>query len=241
MGAGEFLTRPFSRLKLAAPFVVAVLALLAVQCLPARAADLGRLLLDSGLGQRLSAEVELVGWAGGPVRATLAADPAGQSGAAPSARPSIALIVDDTVRARPVLKLTSAQPVDEPLLRLVIQVDSALGRSVRAYDLMLDPPGLRRGVETVEGVVILRAAAPVAVVGETRLCLFIEVDVAAEKIRLGKEVARLQNEITKANGKLSNEAFVAKAPPAVIAQERQRVADFEATLLKVQDQLQRLG
>jgi valyl-tRNA synthetase len=84
-------------------------------------------------------------------------------------------------------------------------------------------------------------AAPVAVVGETRLCLFMEVDVAAEKLRLGKEVARLQNEITKANGKLSNEAFVAKAPPAVIAQERQRVADFEATLLKVQDQLKRLG
>ena len=84
-------------------------------------------------------------------------------------------------------------------------------------------------------------AAPVAVVGETRLCLFIEVDVAAEKIRLGKEIARLQNEITKANGKLSNEAFVAKAPPAVIAQERQRVADFEAILLKVADQLKRLG
>ena len=84
-------------------------------------------------------------------------------------------------------------------------------------------------------------AAPVAVVGETRLCLFMEVDVAAEKLRLGKEVARLQNEITKANGKLSNEAFVAKAPPAVIAQERQRVADFEATLLKVADQLKRLG
>ena len=85
------------------------------------------------------------------------------------------------------------------------------------------------------------AAAPVAVVGEARLCLYMEVDVAAEKIRLGKEVARLQNEIAKAQGKLSNEAFVAKAPPAVIAQERQRVADFEATLQKVEDQLKRLG
>ena len=84
-------------------------------------------------------------------------------------------------------------------------------------------------------------AAPVAVVGETRLCLFMEVDVGAEKVRLGKEVARLQNEIAKAHGKLGNEAFVAKAPPAVIAQERQRVADFEATLLKVEDQLKRLG
>ena len=51
----------------------------------------------------------------------------------------------------------------------------------------------------------------------------------------------LQGEIAKANSKLGNEAFVAKAPAAVIAQERQRVADFEATLEKVQDQLKRLG
>jgi valyl-tRNA synthetase len=81
------------------------------------------------------------------------------------------------------------------------------------------------------------AAAPVAVVGEARLCLFMAVDVAAEKIRLSKEVARLEGEIGKANGKLSNEAFVAKAPPAVIDQERKRVADFEATLSKMKAQL----
>ncbi len=84
-------------------------------------------------------------------------------------------------------------------------------------------------------------AAPVAVVGDAKLCLFMEVDVAAEKVRLGKEVARLQGEITKANGKLGNEAFVAKAPPAVIDQEKKRVADFGATLAKLQAQLVRLG
>jgi len=84
------------------------------------------------------------------------------------------------------------------------------------------------------------AAAPVAVVGEARLCLFMEVDVAAEKIRLSKEVARLEGEIGKANGKLSNEAFVAKAPPAVIDQERKRVADFEANLSKMKAQLLQL-
>ena len=83
-------------------------------------------------------------------------------------------------------------------------------------------------------------AAPVAVVGEARLCLFMEIDVAAEKARLGKEAARLEGEIAKANGKLSNEAFVAKAPPAVIDQEKKRVADFTATLAKVREQLGRL-
>jgi valyl-tRNA synthetase len=82
--------------------------------------------------------------------------------------------------------------------------------------------------------------APVAVVGEARLCLYMEIDVAAEKARLGKEAARLQGELAKANGNLSNEAFVAKAPAAVIEQERRRIAEKAATLGKIQDQLARL-
>jgi len=84
-------------------------------------------------------------------------------------------------------------------------------------------------------------AAPVAVVGDTRLCLYMEIDVAAEKARLGKETARLQGELAKANAKLANEAFVAKAKPAVIEQERKRIADFTASLDKLQGQLARLG
>ena len=83
--------------------------------------------------------------------------------------------------------------------------------------------------------------AAVAVTDGLRLCLHVEIDVAAEKARLSKEVARLQNEITKAQGKLSNQAFVAKAPPAVIDQEKKRLADFTDTLTQVQSQLSRLG
>jgi valyl-tRNA synthetase len=84
-------------------------------------------------------------------------------------------------------------------------------------------------------------AAPVAVVGGARLCLHMEIDVAAEKARLGKEVVRLNTELAKANGKLANQAFVAKAPPAVIEQEHKRIAQFTLTLEKLQDQLRRLG
>ena len=80
-----------------------------------------------------------------------------------------------------------------------------------------------------------------AVVGDTRLCLFIEIDVAAEKVRLGKEATRLEGEIAKAGNKLANEAFVAKAPAAVLEQEKKRLADFTATLAKIRDQLGRLG
>jgi len=84
-------------------------------------------------------------------------------------------------------------------------------------------------------------AAPVAVVGDARLALFMQIDVAAERARLGKEAARLEGEMTKASAKLGNEAFVAKAPPAVIEQEKKRVADFGAALEKIRAQLARLG
>lgn len=83
--------------------------------------------------------------------------------------------------------------------------------------------------------------APVAVSGRSRLALHVEIDVAAERERLTKEEQRLQGEIAKANGSLGNEKFVARAPAEVVEQMRQRLADFSATLAKVQDQLRRLG
>ena len=82
--------------------------------------------------------------------------------------------------------------------------------------------------------------APVAIVGDTRLMLLIEIDRDAEKARLEKEIARLQGEITKCAAKLGNASFVDRAPVAVVDQEKQRLADFKDTLGKLQDQLIRL-
>ena len=83
-------------------------------------------------------------------------------------------------------------------------------------------------------------SSPFAVVGSVRMCLHIQVDAQAERARLSKEILRIQTEIDKASVKLSNESFVAKAPPAVIEQERKRVDEFQQTMIKLKDQLARL-
>ena len=84
-------------------------------------------------------------------------------------------------------------------------------------------------------------SSPVVVVGDIRLSLHVEVDVAAETQRLTKEAERLRGEISKAQAKLGNDSFVARAPAAVVAQERQRMEDFATTLARVEDQLKRIA
>ena len=75
----------------------------------------------------------------------------------------------------------------------------------------------------------------------TQLMLHVEIDVGAERARLGKEIERLEKEIAKAQAKLSNESFLQRAPAQVVEQEKTRVAQFGETLQKVREQMRRLG
>ncbi len=82
--------------------------------------------------------------------------------------------------------------------------------------------------------------APVAVAGRSKLMLRVEIDLAAERERLAREVDRLESEIAKANGKLGNASFVERAPANVVQQERERLAGFTESLDKLRPQLEKL-
>ena len=82
--------------------------------------------------------------------------------------------------------------------------------------------------------------SPIALVGQHKLLLKVEIDPKVEQLRLSKEIARLAGEINKCQSKLGNEGFVARAPAEVIVQEKKRLAEFEASHAKLSQQLNKL-
>jgi valyl-tRNA synthetase len=79
------------------------------------------------------------------------------------------------------------------------------------------------------------------VLGAAKVFLLGVVDLAKEKAKLEKEAEKLAGQIASIEKKLGNEGFVAKAPPAVIAKERQNLAALQAQLAGVEQSLRELG
>jgi valyl-tRNA synthetase len=85
------------------------------------------------------------------------------------------------------------------------------------------------------------ADAPVSIVKDFKLMLKIEIDAAAERERLSKEIARIDTEIAKAQAKLSNPSFVERAPGNVVEQEKERLSAFSAKRDSLDEQLKKLN
>ncbi|OJT95159.1 MAG: valine--tRNA ligase [Rhizobium sp. 63-7] len=85
-------------------------------------------------------------------------------------------------------------------------------------------------VETISTADTAPKGSAQIVVGEATACLPLGslIDLAAEKARLDKATAKVDQEIGRIKGKLSNEKFVANADPAVVEAERERLVELEA-------------
>jgi len=81
-------------------------------------------------------------------------------------------------------------------------------------------------------------AAALQVVGDLKLMVPLAglIDVAAERARLDKEIAKRRQELGRIEGKLGNAGFVAKAPADVVAKERERAAEISAAIATLGEQ-----
>ena len=99
------------------------------------------------------------------------------------------------------------------------------------------------GVEVIESraQVTEKTVSAVCQAGELFIPLGDLVDIEKELARLGKEQKNLENEIARAQGKLNNPGFVAKAPVALVAQEREKLAANEKMLAALDARIRELG
>ena len=82
----------------------------------------------------------------------------------------------------------------------------------------------------------------VSLVGEMKVLIPMAglIDKKAELARLDKEMGKLQGEIKRLGGKLGNAGFVAKAPEAVVAKEREKLAGYETALNNLKEQHEKI-
>lgn len=121
---------------------------LALLPLSSYAAGLGKLNVNSGIGEPLKAEIELLSVTPEEL-STLAASIASEDAYAQQGIPrlgihnNIKVEIAKNADGSPVLKIRSSQPVSDPYLDMLIQVDWATGRLQREYTVLLDPPGYK--------------------------------------------------------------------------------------------------
>ncbi|WP_026344827.1 valine--tRNA ligase [Oceanimonas smirnovii] len=106
-----------------------------------------------------------------------------------------------------------------------------------------DNDAFLKAMAKLDSITLLAAddEAPVStkqLIGDTELLLPMAglIDKDAELARLQKELGKVQGEIKRLEGKLNNQGFVAKAPAEVVAKEQEKLADYQATLAKLEQQ-----
>lgn len=121
-------------------------ALLILSATASYGAGLGKLSVGSALGQPLSAEIELVSLLPGEFEALTArsASPEAYAEAKVDYSPILRQLnftVERRPDGKPVLRITSFTPVNEPFVDVLVEMSWPAGRLVREYPILLDPPG----------------------------------------------------------------------------------------------------
>ncbi|MFN2644722.1 MAG: FimV/HubP family polar landmark protein [Burkholderiales bacterium] len=139
----------------------------------AHAAGLGRLAVLSALGQPLLAEIEIVSLQAGEeegLSARIASPEAfQQAGIEPNPSLNGVRITIDRREKRPYLRVTTSQPISEPFLDLLIELQWTGGRLVREYTFLLDPPEYRSRDQALAAAPPAPAAQKPAPVEEEKL------------------------------------------------------------------------
>ncbi|MBK7660837.1 MAG: FimV family protein [Betaproteobacteria bacterium] len=122
------------------------IALLLGASIAAQAAGLGRLSVNSALGQVLAAEIELLSLQPGEfeVLSARVASPEAYRDAKIEYTSALRLLrfsIEKRAGGQPYVKVTSIAPINEPFLDVLIEVTWPSGRLQREYPILLDPPG----------------------------------------------------------------------------------------------------
>ena len=96
------------------------------------------------------------------------------------------------------------------------------------------PPGAPGSRSAIDGAAAPKGAVQIVIDEATIMLPLADViDVGKEHARLTKDIAKLASEAGKIESKLGNEQFVAKAPPEVIEEQRERLAEARQALQKL--------
>lgn len=133
----------------------------------AHAAGLGRLTVQSSLGQPLSAEIDLVAVRGdeaSTLAARLAAPDAYQQANLQynASLTGAKLAIERRSSGQSYIKVTGSRPVNEPFIDLLIELSWSGGKIVREYTVLLDPPGYGQQAQAIAATPAPAPAAPVS-------------------------------------------------------------------------------
>ena len=135
----------------------------------------------------------------------------------------------DTVQAGRNLRAEAKLPSNRKIRFILRTNEKAISAEIPTIARLLNAENV-----TLDRKYQAQTGTPVAVTPLGEIFLAISaVDKAGERVRLDKEIAKIESEVRTVEGKLKNKSFVDRAPTAVVEEHRRRLKDFSEQLGKL--------